>query len=96
MNRLETNVLFDIYGQLLTKRQREICSLYYEEDFSYSEIAEELSISRAAVQDSLKKSLNQLQKYENVIHYIEKRKKIIELLEQLNDDKIKETIINLL
>ena len=96
MNRLETNLLFDIYGQLLTKRQREICSLYYEEDFSYSEIAEELSISRAAVQDSLKKSLNQLQKYENVIHYIEKRKKIIELLEQLNDDKIKETIINLL
>ena len=96
MNRLETNVLFDIYGQLLTKRQREICSLYYEEDFSYFEIAEELSISRAAVQDSLKKSLNQLQKYENVIHYIEKRKKIIELLEQLNDDKIKETIINLL
>ena len=96
MNRLETNVLFDIYGQLLTERQREICSLYYEEDFSYSEIAEELSISRAAVQDSLKKSLNQLQKYENVIHYIEKRKKIIELLEQLNDDKIKETIINLL
>lgn len=75
MNRLETNVLFDIYGQLLTERQREICSLYYEEDFSYSEIAEELSISRAAVQDSLKKSLNQLQKYESVIHYIEKRKK---------------------
>ncbi|HIW17580.1 MAG TPA: sigma-70 family RNA polymerase sigma factor [Candidatus Faecalicoccus intestinipullorum] len=96
MNRLETNVLFDIYGQLLTERQREICSLYYEEDFSYSEIAEELSISRAAVQDSLKKSLNQLQKYESVIHYIEKRKKIIELLEQLNDDKIKEAIINLL
>ena len=96
MNRLETNVLFDIYGQLLTKRQREICSLYYEEDFSYSEIAEELSISRAAVQDSLKKSLTQLQKYESVIHYIEKRKKIIELLEQLNDDKIKETIMNLL
>ena len=96
MNRLETNVLFDIYGQLMTERQREICSLYYEEDFSYSEIAEGLSISRAAVQDSLKKSLNQLQKYESVIHYIEKRKKIIELLEQLNDDKIKETIMNLL
>ena len=96
MNRLETNVLFDIYGQLLTERQREICSLYYEEDFSYSEIAEELSISRAAVQDSLKKSLNQLQKYESVIHYTEKRKKIIELSEQLNDDKIKEAIINLL
>ena len=55
MNRLESNVLFDIYGDLLTKRQKEICSLYFEEDFSYTEISEALEISRAAVQDSLKK-----------------------------------------
>ena len=58
MNRLESNVLFDIYGDLLTKRQKEICSLYFEEDFSYTEISEALEISRAAVQDSLKKSMH--------------------------------------
>ena len=80
MNRLESNVLFDIYGDLLTKRQKEICSLYFEEDFSYTEISEALEISRAAVQDSLKKSMQQLHKYEDIIQYVSKRKRIVSLL----------------
>lgn len=96
MNRLESNVLFDIYGDLLTKRQKEICSLYFEEDFSYTEISEALEISRAAVQDSLKKSLQQLHKYEDIIQYVSKRKRIVSLLKDLDDDKIKEEILSIL
>lgn len=45
ISKLDANDLFDVYGDLLTKRQREILSLYYEEDFSYTEISEELEIS---------------------------------------------------
>lgn len=96
MNRLESNVLFDIYGDLLTKRQKEICSLYFEEDFSYTEISESLEISRAAVQDSLKKSMQQLHKYEDIIQYVSKRKRIVSLLKDLDDDKIKEEILSIL
>ncbi|MBM6678829.1 DNA-binding protein [Faecalicoccus pleomorphus] len=96
MNRLEFNVLFDIYGDLLTKRQKEICSLYFEEDFSYTEISEALEISRAAVQDSLKKSMQQLHKYEDIIQYVSKRKRIVSLLKDLDDDKIKEEILSIL
>lgn len=96
MNRLESNVLFDIYGDLLTKRQKEICSLYFEEDFSYTEISEALEISRAAVQDSLKKSLQQLHKYEDIIQCVSKRKRIVSLLKDLDDDKIKEEILSIL
>ncbi len=96
MNRLESNVLFDIYGDLLTKRQKEICSLYFEEDFSYTEISETLHISRAAVQDSLKKSMMQLHKYEDIIQYVSKRKRIVSLLKDLDDDKIKEEILSIL
>lgn len=96
MNRLESNVLFDIYGDLLTKRQKEICSLYFEEDFSYTEISEALEISRAAVQDSLKKSMQQLHKYEDIIQYVSKRKCIVSLLKDLDDDKIKEEILSIL
>ena len=96
MNRLESNVLFDIYGDLLTKRQKEICSLYFEEDFSYTEISETLQISRAAVQDSLKKSMIQLLKYEDIIQYVSKRKRIVSLLKDLDDDKIKEEILSIL
>lgn len=96
MNRLQSNVLFDIYGDLLTKRQKEICSLYFEEDFSYTEISEALEISRAAVQDSLKKSMQQLHKYEDIIQYVSKRKRIVSLLKDLDDDKIKEEILSIL
>lgn len=96
MNRLESNVLFDIYGDLLTKRQKEICSLYFEEDFSYTEISEALEISRAAVQDSLKKSMQQLHKYEDIIQYVSKRKRIVSLLKDLDDDKIKEEILSII
>ena len=96
MNRLESNVLLDIYGDLLTKRQKEICSLYFEEDFSYTEISEALEISRAAVQDSLKKSMQQLHKYEDIIQYVSKRKRIVSLLKDLDDDKIKEEILSIL
>ena len=40
ISKLDANDLLDVYGDLLTKRQREILSLYYEEDFSYTEISE--------------------------------------------------------
>ena len=42
----EVSLLYDFYGQLLSKRQQEVMSLYYEENLSLSEIAEEFSISR--------------------------------------------------
>lgn len=42
ISKLDANDLLDVYGGLLTQRQREILGLYYEEDFSYTEISEEL------------------------------------------------------
>ena len=44
-------MLFDFYGELLTDRQREFYDLYYNEDLSLSEIAENYGISRQGVRD---------------------------------------------
>jgi len=44
-------MLFDFYGELLTERQREFYQLYYDEDLSLSEIAENYGISRQGVRD---------------------------------------------
>lgn len=57
-------LLYDFYGKLLTPKQQEVMQLYYEQDLSLSEIAEELKITRQAVYDILKRSEQSLEKYE--------------------------------
>ena len=42
---------FDFYGEVLTPRQKEFFDLYYNEDLSLAEIAENYGISRQGVRD---------------------------------------------
>ena len=66
MDRFEyINELLPFYEDLLTERQKQIVKLYYYEDLSLSEIAEELKISRNGVYDSLKKTESILKEYED-------------------------------
>jgi len=44
-------MLYDFYGEILTERQREFYDLYYNEDLSLGEIAENYGISRQGVRD---------------------------------------------
>ena len=44
-------LLFDFYGDVLTERQKEFYDLYYNEDLSLSEIAENNGITRQGVRD---------------------------------------------
>ncbi|MGN0595874.1 MAG: sigma factor-like helix-turn-helix DNA-binding protein [Ruminiclostridium sp.] len=53
---LNTTVLLDFYGSLLTEKQRETLSLYYEADLSLGEISEETGITRQGVLNCIKKS----------------------------------------
>ena len=47
------SMLFDFYGELLTAKQKELFDLYYNEDLSLSEIAEQAEISRQGVRDAI-------------------------------------------
>jgi len=62
--RVELNYLLDFYGPLLTEHRQEVLRLYCEEDLSQQEIADQLSITRQGVFDSLAKSKRQLNDYE--------------------------------
>ena len=44
-------MLFDFYGDLLTDRQKEFYDLYYNDDLSLAEIAENYDITRQGVRD---------------------------------------------
>lgn len=88
---IEMNIRNDLYGSMLTIRQREIINLYYEENFSLSEIAEEFSISRQAVHDTLKKAEKALAVYERKLGLVEKFKKSEKAVRSI--DKIIEKLV---
>lgn len=57
---LEINYLLDFYGEVLNDRKRGVLELYYNEDYSLSEIADEIGISRQGVRDIIKKAEDEL------------------------------------
>ncbi len=64
--------MIDFYGKLLSSRQLDIIKAYYEDDLSLSEIAENLHISRQAVQDNIKRTEELFEETENKLKLIEK------------------------
>lgn len=59
--------LIDVYGELLTDKQRDMLELYYNDDLSLSEIAEHYDITRQGVHDSIKRGEESLREYERVL-----------------------------
>ena len=91
----EMNALLDFYDVLLTDKQRDVMNLYYKEDFSLSEIAEEMHISRAGVNDHLKRSMGILQDYEkklNLVKNYEARVKIYDRIKEIGNADISKLV----
>ena len=66
------SLLLDFYGQTLTGKQREVMELYYNEDLSLSEIAENQKISRQAALDSIRRAEKHLDQMEQKLGMLEK------------------------
>ena len=81
----EASLLYDFYGQLLTKRKQEVMELYHEENLTLAEIAEEFGISRAAVHDSLKSAEKSLQEYEQKLKLVSKFMKTSEAIGKIDN-----------
>ena len=85
--------LYDIYGSLLTEKQKQYFEDYYFMDLSLSEIAENYSISRNGVYDQLKRVERYLYDYENKLNIYKRLNRIASL--DINE-KIKEEILSIL
>lgn len=81
------NLLMDCYVDLLTKKQQEYLSLYYEEDLSLAEIAEDLDVSRNAVYDNLKRAVHLLEEYEDKLHLLKKHQERIQLIDRIEQEQ---------
>ena len=65
-------LLLDVYGKLLSKSQFESMDLYYNQDFSLSEIASHMNKSRQGVRDSIKRGELILENAESSLKLIKK------------------------
>ncbi|AQS52961.1 hypothetical protein BW727_100568 [Jeotgalibaca dankookensis] len=79
------NTLFDFYGILLTSKQRGYLALYYGDDYSLGEIADEFEVSRQAIYDNIKRTEKLLTAYEEKLHLVENFTLRQDLLEQLKE-----------
>ena len=81
---LNISVLLDHYGAMLTEKQREVIDLYYNDDLSLAEIAEQEGITRQGVRDNIKRAEAQLIEMEETLHSAARFKRMMETFEEID------------
>lgn len=82
--------LYDIYGNLLTDKQKKYFEEYYFNNLSLSEISENNDISRNAIYKHIKEALEKLNYYEENLKIYEKNKRVVEFSQKLTKELEKE------
>ena len=79
-------MLYDFYGDVLTERQKEFYDLYYNEDLSLGEIAENYGITRQGVRDVIVRAEAVLTELEDKTGLIKRFHTMHSQLEQIAQD----------
>ena len=78
--------LYDFYGELLPQKQREIFENVVFWDMSLGELADELSVSRQAVHERVRRCVRAMEEYEKKLSLIEKYNIILEIKAEIVDE----------
>ena len=76
----------------MTEKQRETMDLYYNEDLSLAEVAEEVGISRQGVRDLIKKAEKELADLEETLGLAERFNRLRELADSAEDVMLRENV----
>lgn len=90
------NELYDLYGKLLTDKQKRYFEDYYFNNLSFAEIAENYGISRNAAFKQLHIVTDKLEEYESKLELFKKKEKLLKIIDKTNDSKIKEELEKIL
>ena len=97
---VKISMLLELYGNLLTEKQADTANLYYNQNLSLSEIAEELNITRQGVRKNLVYAEDKLFDFEEKLcilkQKMERDKIINEVIEKIEDDVLKDKLSKLL
>ena len=81
-DRIRFGSLYEMYGALLTEKQQQCLELYFCEDYSLAEIAEEMKVSRQAIHDLLKRVEQTLEHYEEMLGFLQRVEQTRKLTEE--------------
>lgn len=70
---LNLPIYYDFYGEFLTEKQARFFEMYYNDDMSLAEIAEESGISRQGVRDALERAKKKMHDMENKLGLVGKQ-----------------------
>ena len=82
-DRVRISALLDLYGAALSERRREALQLYYDDDLSLAEIAENTGITRQGVRDAIVKGENELAAWEEKLGFYSKSASIRSVAEDI-------------
>ena len=85
--RIRDGHLLDLYGSLITEKQRLACEMVLLQDLSLSEAAGSLKVSRQGVHDLITRAREHMENAEKALGLLEKEGKYVELLELLENNR---------
>ena len=86
---MELSLLLDFYGELLSEKVRRATELYYNDDLSLSEVAEDMGITRQGVRDLIKRAEGNLYGYEEKLGLYKRFLEMQKGLATLKDSLVK-------
>ncbi len=89
-------ILYDFYGELLNDKQKSYFEDYYFNNLSLGEISENENVSRNAVHKSIKSIERKLYNYEEKLKLYQKSQELNEIADNIQDEKLRERIKNIL
>ena len=94
--KVRLNSLYDIYRELLTEKQRDYFEYYFLQDYSLSEIAEILNVSRNAVHMQIKNVITHLENFEDNLQIYSKDKNRQKIFSKINEMELSEELRELI
>jgi len=89
------NILYDLYGSLLTDKQKLYFEDYYFNNLSYGEISSKYQVSRNAVYHQLQEIEKKLNNFEEKLKLYSKKQKINDIIDLINNKEAKRILEDL-
>lgn len=86
------NELYDLYGGLLTTKQKKYYEDYYFNDLSLGEMADLYGVSRNAIFKQVHNVTKKLEDYEKKLGLLDKKKDLLNIIDDIKDKNIKNNL----